>query len=59
MRRSTRITLIAQLLGFAFYGLIAGEAFAYRIEKEREKTAEIMLSIPAAVLAQIDVGGRS
>lgn len=51
--RAARITLLAQITGFALYGLIVGEAFAYRIEKERQLTIDIIMAAPVNALSNV------
>jgi hypothetical protein len=57
-RSKVKFTLACQLIGFAIYGLIVGEAFAYRIEKERNAMADMLLSTSMQGLSDIRVKGK-
>ena len=40
-----RLILIAQLVGFAVFGMAAGSAFAFKAKYQREAQAEVLVQI--------------
>lgn len=48
-----KFTLSMQLLGFAIYGLIIGNAFSYRIAHERQFFLEVLSVADVKTLSEI------